>query len=89
MTTALCAPAMRLSAKYSSWVPKFGSVSKLMRSKLPSMVGPNFPSFSDPARLVGPVWIARMPIDESACQSRGFPSAPSTDSPSPVMTDEG
>jgi len=47
--------AMRLSCSICASVPRLGSMSKLMRSKLPSMVGVNSRPRRPPERFIGPL----------------------------------
>src|SRR5262249_58676867 len=62
-----------------------GSISVLIRSKLPSMVGVKSYARMPPARFMGPVCTAVTPISRKRRQSSGSPKLRSTDSPGRVI----
>jgi hypothetical protein len=66
-------------------VPKAGSISLPMRSKLPSTVGVYSRPRMPPARFMGPVCMPPMPMSRKTRQSSGSPRLSSTDSPGPVI----
>ena len=89
MITAPFSPAWRTRAWYCVSVPKAGSISLLMRSKLPSTVGVYSRPRMPPARFIGPVCMPPMPISRKTRQSPGSPRLSSTDSPGPVICEGG
>ena len=64
-------------------------MAKLMRSKLPSMVGVNVRPVCPPPSFIGPVWTALTPMVAKASHNAGSASVANTDSPSRVMMDAG
>ena len=72
-----------------SSVPNWGSTCMLMRSKCPSTDGVKFQPSRPPACLIGPVWIASMPIVLNASHSLRSASADRNDSPDRVMNEGG
>jgi hypothetical protein len=85
MITARLSAARRTIALNCASVPKAGSISLLMRSKLPSTVGVYSRPCRPPARFIGPVCMPPMPMSWKTRQSSGSPRLSSTDSPGPVI----
>ncbi len=77
------------SSRYSSAVPKTGSICVVMRSKCPSTVGVARQPRSPPADFTGPVWTASIPMWLKAFQRFSSPSVVRNEVPGALSNEIG